>query len=141
MRAGFPNIVIAAASGELRSNPYMRQQRKTVHDVRIRSIETATCIDVRAGDCNACSLKNNCTDSNDGRLLKSHLDSWIESELRRFHRGISLALLLLATIILVAEAVRYAAPRDLLIIGCLLLPVGLAGTKLFASFLARQHDT
>jgi len=92
-----------------------------------------------ADTCNACSLKNNCTDSNEGRLLKSHLDSWVESELRRFHRGISLVLLLLATIILVAEAVRNAAPRDLLIVGCLLLPVGLAETKLFASFLKRQE--
>ena len=92
-----------------------------------------------ADACNACSLKNNCTDSNQGRLLKSHLDSWVESELRRFHRGISLVLLLLATIILVAEAVRNAAPRDLLIVGCLLLPVGLAETKLFASFLKQQE--
>jgi hypothetical protein len=25
--------------------------------------------------CNACSLKNNCTDSDDGRQLESHLDS------------------------------------------------------------------
>jgi hypothetical protein len=91
-----------------------------------------------ADACNACSLKNNCTDSSEGRLLKSHLDSWVESELRRFHRGISLVLLLLATIILVAEAVRNAAPRDLLIVGCLLLPVGLAETRLFASFLKHQ---
>ena len=89
--------------------------------------------------CNACSLKNNCTDSDEGRLLKSHLDSWVESELRRFHRGISLVLLLLATIILVAEAVRSATPRDLLVVGCLLVPVGLAGTKLFASFLKHQE--
>lgn len=88
--------------------------------------------------CNACSLKNNCTDSNEGRLLKRHLDSWVESELRRFHRGISLVLLLLAAIILVAEAVRHDAPGDLLVVGCLLLPVGLAGTKLFASFLTQQ---
>ena len=89
--------------------------------------------------CNACSLKNNCTDSNEGRLLKSRLDSWVESELRRFHRGISLVLLLLASIILAAEAVRNTAPRDLLIVGCLLLPVGLAETKLFASFLRHQE--
>ena len=80
-----------------------------------------------ADACNACSLKNNCTDSNEGRLLKSHLDSWVESELRRFHRGISLVLLLLATIILVAETVRYAAPRDLFIVGCLLVPVASPG--------------
>ena len=91
-----------------------------------------------ADACNACSLKNNCTDSNEGRLLKSHLDSWVESELRRFHRGISLVLLFLATIILVAEAVRNAAPRDLFIVGCLLVPVSVAGTKLFASFLTHQ---
>ncbi len=88
--------------------------------------------------CNACSLKNNCTDSDEGRLLESRRDSWLESELRRFHRGISLVLLLLATVLLAAETVRHAAPRDLLIAGCLLLPVVVAETKLFASFLARQ---
>ncbi len=88
-----------------------------------------------ADECNACSLKNNCTDSNDGRLLKSPLDSWIESELRRFHRGISLVLLLLATIILAAETVRHAEPRELLLVGCLLVPVSIAETRLFASFL------
>ena len=91
-----------------------------------------------ADACNACSLKKNCTDSDEGRLLKSRLDSWVESELRRFHRGISLALLLLATIILVAEAVRYAEPRELLIVVGLLIPVGTAETKLFASYLTRQ---
>ena len=47
-------------------------------------------------------------------------------------------LLLLATIILVAEAVRNATPPDLLIVGSLLLPVGLAGTKLFASFVTHK---
>ena len=91
-----------------------------------------------ADACNACSLKKNCTDSEEGRLLQSRLDSWLESELRRFHRGISLALLLLATIILVAETVRHAEPRELLIVVGLLIPVGMAETKLFASFLTRQ---
>lgn len=114
--------------------PAGRQLLRTETDYQHRVVHYRAPAEV----CNACSLKNNCTDSNDGRLLKSHLDSWVESELRRFHRGISLALFLLATIILVAEAVRHAAPRDLLIVGCLLLPVGLAGTKLFASFLTRQ---
>ena len=88
--------------------------------------------------CNACALKNNCTDSNDGRLLKSQLDSWVESELRRFHRGISLALLLLATIILVAETMRHGEPRELLLIGGLLVPVSIAETKLFAKFVTSE---
>ncbi|HUJ31144.1 MAG TPA: hypothetical protein VLY23_07670 [Candidatus Acidoferrum sp.] len=94
-----------------------------------------------ADACNVCCVKKNCTDSDDGRQLEKRLDSWLESELRRFHRGLSLALLVLATIILIAEAARHTAPRDLLIVFCLLLPVGFAETKLFASFLARQHDT
>ncbi len=90
--------------------------------------------------CNACSLKNNCTDSNDGRLLESRLDSWLESELRRFHRGISLALLLLATVILLAETVRHAEARELLIVGTLLIPVGLAEAMLFVSFMKREES-
>jgi hypothetical protein len=91
--------------------------------------------------CNACSLKNNCTDSNDGRRLESRLDSWLESELRRFHRGISLALLLLATVMLLAEAVRHAEPRELALVGFMLVPLGIVETKLFSSFLGRQNDT
>lgn len=92
-----------------------------------------------ADECNACSLKKNCTDSDEGRLLKSHPESWLESELRRFHRGISLVLLLLATIILLAETVRHAGPRDLLVVACVLVPVSAIETKLFASFLNHRN--
>ena len=93
-----------------------------------------------ADGCNACSLKNNCTDSDDGRLLTTHLDSWVESELRRFHRGISLTLLLLATLILIAETVRHTEARELFLLGCVLFPVGLAEARLYASFLAREES-
>jgi len=95
-----------------------------------------------AHHCNACSLKVNCTDSDDGRQLESRLDTWVESELRRFHRGLSLALLLLAAIILVAESVHHAEPRDmrdLALLAALLVTVGVAGTKLLTSFLARER--
>jgi len=91
--------------------------------------------------CNRCSLKRNCTDSNEGRLLKSHLDSWIESELRRFHRGISLALLLLATIILLAEVIRHSARYELVVVASLLLPISLVETKLLAAFLSHKTDS
>jgi hypothetical protein len=84
--------------------------------------------------CNACSLKNNCTDSNEGRLLLSHSDSWIESEVRQFHRGISLSLLILATMILVVTAIRHGEPLEILIICSFLLPIGLAAIKLLSSF-------
>jgi hypothetical protein len=110
--------------------PAGRQLLRTETDYQRRIVHYRAPADA----CNACSLKNNCTDSNDGRLLKSHLDSWVESELRRFHRGISLVLLLLATVILVAETVRHAEPRELFLVGSLLLPVGVAE----ASFLSRS---
>ncbi len=117
--------------------PVGRQLLRTETDYQRRIVHYRAPADA----CNACYLKNNCTDSNNGRRLESRLDSWVESELRRFHRGISLALLLLATVILVAETVRHAEPRELALVGCLLVPVGIAETKLFASFLTRQHDT
>jgi hypothetical protein len=90
--------------------------------------------------CNRCALKNNCTDSNEGRVLKSHLDSWIESELRRFHRGISVVLLFLAAIILLAEAMRHSEGYGLLVVASLLLPISLVETKLIISFLSRKTN-
>lgn len=93
-----------------------------------------------ADACNACPLKKNCTDSSEGRLVLRRLDSWVESELRRFHRGISLALFLLATIILIATATRHSAARELLIVGFLLFPVGIIEAKLFALFLTQEHQ-
>jgi hypothetical protein len=116
--------------------PVGRQLRRTETDYRRRIVHYRA----PAEACNACSLKNNCTDSNDGRRLETSLDSWLESELRRFHRGISLTLLLLATVMLLAEAVRHAEPRELALVGCLVVPVSIAETKLFSSFLVRQND-
>jgi len=94
-----------------------------------------------ANACNACSLKINCTDSDEGRLLESRMDSWLESELRKFHRGISLVLLFLATMILLVEMARHASPRELLLTVILLLPIGIAETKLFTSFFNLRRRT
>jgi hypothetical protein len=115
--------------------PASRQLRRTATDYQRRVVHYRAPPEA----CNACPLKRNCTDSNDGRLLKRHLDSWVESELRRFHRGISLVLLVLATLILLAETVRHGEPRELLLVVCLLVPVGVAETQLFVSFLTRQE--
>jgi hypothetical protein len=116
--------------------PASRQLRRTATDHQRRVVHYRAPADA----CNACSLKKNCTDSDDGRLLKRHMDSWIESELRRFHRGISLVLLVLATLILVAETVRHGEPREVLVVVCLLVPIGLAETQLFVSFFTRQES-
>jgi hypothetical protein len=116
--------------------PASRQLRRTatVYERRLAHYRAP------ADTCNACALKKNCTDSSDGRLLMRHLDSWVESELRRFHRGISLVLFVLATLILVAETVRHGEPREVFLVVCLLVPIGLAETQLFISFLTRQQS-
>jgi len=92
-----------------------------------------------ASVCNSCSLKLNCTDSDEGRLLETRLDTWLESELRQFHRGISLALLLLATIILLAETVRYPHLRDREALVGVLLPLTVAQLKLLPSLGLRRQ--
>ena len=83
-----------------------------------------------ANACNSCALKLNCTDSDSGRLLESRLNFWIESELRKFHRGISQVLLLLAMVFVVAEDFRYSYPHDREALLAFLLGLGLAQVSL-----------
>jgi hypothetical protein len=85
------------------------------------------------GACNSCSLKLNCTDSEVGRSVERRWDSWIESELRRFHRGVSLILLFLATAFLMAELIRYPQPKERSVLLSLLLPLLFAQIKLLSS--------
>ena len=92
-----------------------------------------------AHKCNACHVKRNCTDSNDGRRLESRLDAWLQSELSRFHRGISLTLLLLAVLILAVETFRYQTARDWMVLVALLLPIGLAASRYFVFFSERTQ--
>lgn len=84
--------------------------------------------------CNVCPLKTNCTDSDEGRMIERRLDDWIGRELQRFHRGISLTLLLLAIVILAAAAVRYDQPRELTLLASLLVIIGIIGTRMLAGF-------
>jgi len=82
-----------------------------------------------ADACNSCSLKHNCTDSDEGRLLEHRLDSWVDSEIHRFHRSISLVLLFLAVLILAIESVRFPAPGDRLALASFLVPASIAALK------------
>jgi len=65
-----------------------------------------------AHTCNGCPIKARCTDSDKGREISVTLDSvsldpWLSSAIGRFHRGISLALLVLAALILTIELLRH----------------------------------
>jgi hypothetical protein len=81
----------------------------------------------RAHVCNACRLKERCTDSNDGREIVRPLDPWPHSEAGRFHRVIALLLIGLGTLILVVELARHHSPLDAGVTGTLLLVAVLAG--------------
>jgi hypothetical protein len=60
--------------------------------------------------CNACPCKAACTDSSQGREIERSNLSGLEYGMKRFHRAVSLTLLILASVIVVVELVR---TRDL----------------------------
>jgi len=86
--------------------------------------------------CNHCPAKADCTDSDDGREVVRAMDPWPHSEAGRFHRGISLAVTLIAGLILAAEAVRNHATLELAVLGAILFVVALAAWHLHAAFRA-----
>lgn len=73
-------------------------------------------------------------------MIERRLDDWIGRELQRFHRGISLTLLLLASVILAAAAVRYEQPRELALLASLLVIIGIIGSRMLAGFLHVHRD-
>ena len=87
-----------------------------------------------AHQCNSCPIKNRCTDSDEGRVIEVQRDSWVESELRNFHRGLSLTLLLLADLILVVTILRQNDTRSQLLVALPLLCITGAGLRLAPQF-------
>jgi hypothetical protein len=71
----------------------------------------------RARVCNSCRLKDACTDSDSGREIARALDSWPHSEAGRFHRGIALAMVGFALLVIVAGAGLNHAGGDLAVLG------------------------
>jgi hypothetical protein len=59
-----------------------------------------------ASACNSCISKPACTDSNDGREIRRSSLGEVEYGMKRFHRAVSLTLLVLASLILVIELFR-----------------------------------
>ena len=86
--------------------------------------------------CNHCPSKADCTDSDEGREVVRAMDPWPHSEAGRFHRDISLAVALIAGLILAAETVRNHASLELVVLGVMLAVVALVAWHLHAAFRA-----
>ena len=94
-----------------------------------------------AAVCNGCSLKQLCTGSDRGREIEHSPDSWLQSELARFHRGISLSLVLLAGLLLIAEMIRHQRATEWLFLGSVLLPLTVFGTRLASAFFVSRSGS
>jgi hypothetical protein len=90
--------------------------------------------------CNTCPMKTRCTDSNGGRTIELAPGSWLQSELRRFHRGMSLALFALAAIILLIEFFRYHEGFDRTLLAAVAIMILATGSRLGSTFLRGSDD-
>ena len=57
-----------------------------------------------ASACNACRCKSHCTDSDNGREIERKTTGDLQYGMQRFHRAMSVTLLVLASLILVVES-------------------------------------
>jgi hypothetical protein len=90
----------------------------------------------KAHICNGCPRKQACTDSDHGREIVRPLDPWPHSEAGRFHRGLSLMLVVLALLVIVVGAVRNHSPADAALQLLLLVLASAIGRWLWRDFRA-----
>ncbi len=95
----------------------------------------------QAHQCNSCPIKYRCTDSEEGRVIEVQADSWLQSELRRFQRGLSLTLLLLADLILVVTILRQNNLQDRMLLLLPLLCITGAGLRLWPGLFPPAEKT
>ncbi len=113
---------------------------KLLHRHSVDHINNVVRYKAPAHVCNCCHKKPDCTDSDEGREIEHRVDAWVQSEIRRYHRGFSLALLVLAALILLMQLLWYKQPRELMLIGGLLLAVSALGVRLLAGFQTDRVD-
>jgi hypothetical protein len=90
--------------------------------------------------CNACPVKERCTDSDRGRELVRPVDPWPHSEAGRFHRVISLMLVVLAACVLLVEIVRHHRPAEAAVLCALLALCVLVGRFLLRDLRAHPAN-
>lgn len=82
-----------------------------------------------ADACNSCMSKAACTDSSGGRQIERNDLSDVGSRMARFHRALSLTLLVLASLILIVELFRTGSPYPRVLLALALV--------LFCTFIVR----
>jgi len=85
--------------------------------------------------CNACPVKPDCTSSPLGREITRPVAPWPHSEAGRFHRGISMVLVVLAGLLVLIGGVRNLQPATLVLVLPLLFAI-LLGIRYSAHFRA-----
>ena len=75
-------------------------------------------------------MKPDCTDSDTGRVISVPMDPWLSSAIGRFHRGISLSVLVLAGLIIAIEIFRHNHGMELLVLVAVMVMVSLLGLNL-----------
>lgn len=86
--------------------------------------------------CNACPARDGCTDSEEGREIVRPLDPWPHSEAGRFHRGIAVVLLGLASVIALAGILLTPSLPDLILPGAMFAVSALVGLRMSRAFAA-----
>ena len=94
----------------------------------------------RAHVCNACPAKPRCTDSDDGREIEHDLRPWLGTAIGQFHRGMSLALLVLAGLIALIELCQHPTPADGIMLGTLTVTIGILGGRLYSALRTAPID-
>ena len=94
----------------------------------------------KAHICNGCPRKDACTDSNEGREIVRPLDPWPHSEAGRFHRGLSLMLVLLAVFVIVVGLARNHAATEAGALTALLVAALIVGRWLLRDFRAHPAN-
>lgn len=95
----------------------------------------------RADVCNRCRLKSLCTDSDRGREVVRSVAPWLGSEIGRFHRGLSLALMLLAGLVAGVGLARHLhAGIEVWLLGTVLAVVAGCGVRLVRDLVGASRE-
>ncbi|HEY8717821.1 hypothetical protein [Pengzhenrongella sp.] len=93
----------------------------------------------KASVCNGCPVKQNCTDSETGREVTRPIAPWPHSEAGRFHRGLSLSLVVIAGVMILLTVARNLEPWSAVLAVPLALVV-LLGLRFSAHFRATPSN-